>query len=85
VLALATEWRVSGPPSPSEGIFEPEEVRALIDVPALELVEPIDDRVWRRYESRPVNLRLNRFETPHMLVEIDGTVFTSVMMFLRKR
>ncbi len=22
---------------------------------------------------------------PHMLVEIDGTVFTSVMMFLRKR
>jgi SAM-dependent methyltransferase len=84
VLALATEWRVSGPPNPTEGIFEPEEVRALIDLPALELVEPIDDRVWHRYERRPVDLRLNRYETPHMLVEIDGTVFTSVMVFLRK-
>ena len=84
VLALATEWRVSGPSAAAEGIFEPDEVRALIDLPSLELVEPIDDRVWRRYDARPVNLRLNRYETPHMLVEIDGTVFTSVMMFLRK-
>lgn len=85
VLALATEWRVSGPMAREEGIFEPEDVRTLIDVPSLELVEPIDDRVWHRYAARPVNLKLNRYETPHMLVEIDGTVFTSVMMFLRKR
>ena len=35
-------------------------------------------------KRRPVNLRLNRYETPHMLLEIDGTVFTSVMMFLSK-
>jgi SAM-dependent methyltransferase len=84
VLALATEWRVSGPPGAAEGIFEPDEVRALIDIPSLALVQPIDDRVWQRYEGRPVNLRLNRYETPHMLLEIDGTVFTSVMMFLRK-
>lgn len=84
ILALATEWRVSGPPGPAEGIFEPDEVRRLIEMPSLRLIEPIDDRVWRRYEGRPVNLRLNRFETPHMLLEIDGTVFTSVMMFLRK-
>lgn len=69
----------------SAGIFEPDEVRALIDLPSLGLVEPIDDRVWSRDEGRPVNLRLNRHETPHMLVEIDGTVFTSVTMFLRKR
>ncbi len=85
VLALATEWRVRGPARPDEGIFEPDEVRGLIDLPSLELVEPIDDGVWRRYAGTPVNLRLNRYETPHMLVEIDGTVFTSVMMFLRKR
>jgi SAM-dependent methyltransferase len=84
VLALATEWRVSGPSGAAEGIFEPDEVRALIDLPSLALVQPIDDRVWERYEGRPVNLRLNRYETPHMLLEIDGTVFTSVMMFLRK-
>jgi hypothetical protein len=48
-------------------------------------VEPIDDRVWHRYAGQPVNLRLNRYETPHMIVEIDGTVFTSVIAFLRKR
>jgi len=28
VLALATEWQVSGPSGPHEGIFEPAEVRA---------------------------------------------------------
>jgi SAM-dependent methyltransferase len=85
VLVLATEWRVSGPRASDQEIFEPDEVRALVDMPSLSLVEPIDDGVWRRYENRPVNLRLNRYETPHMLVEIDGTVFTSVMMFLRKK
>ncbi len=85
VLALATEWRVSGPSGEREGIFEPDEVRGLVDMPSLELVEPIDDRVWTRYEATPVDLRRNRYETPHMLLEIDGTVFTSVMMFLRKR
>jgi len=84
VLALATEWHVSGPSGAHEGIFEPAEVRALIDLPSLQLIEPIDDRVWHRYAGQPVDLRLNRYETPHMLVEIDGTVFTSVMMFLRK-
>ncbi len=83
-LALATEWRVSGPPSPEEGVFEPDEVRALIDLPTLRLAEPLDDRVWSRYTATPVDLKRNRFETPHMLVEIDGTVFTSVMMFLRR-
>jgi SAM-dependent methyltransferase len=86
LLVLATEWHVNGPPPrPDEGIFEPAEVRGLVDLPSLELVEPIDDRVWQRYAATPVDLRLNRYETPHMLVAIDGTVFTSVLMFLKKR
>jgi SAM-dependent methyltransferase len=85
VLVAATEWHVSGPPAKHEDIFEPDEVRALFDLPSLQLVEPIDDRVWHRYAGQPVNLRLNRYETPHMIVEIDGTVFTSVIAFLRKR
>jgi len=85
LIVLATEWRVSGPASPGEDVFEPEDVRRLVAHPSLDLVEPIDDRVWQRYSAQPVNLRLNRFETPHMLVEIDGTVFTSVMLFLRKK
>jgi hypothetical protein len=76
---------VSGPSGAGEGIFEPEEVRALVDIPSLALVEPLDDRVWQRYEATPVDLRRNRYETPHMLLSIDGTVFTTVMLFLRKR
>jgi SAM-dependent methyltransferase len=85
VMAVATEWRVGGPPAPGEEVFEPEEIRRLVDLHTLELIETFDDRVWARYQTRPVNLRRNRYETPHMLVEIDGTVFTSAMLFLRKR
>jgi hypothetical protein len=47
-------------------------------------VQAIDDRVWDRYDTEPVNLRVDRFQTPHMLLEHDGAIFTSVMMFLRK-
>jgi len=82
VLALATEWCVNG--LASGEVFSPEQVRALIDVPSLALVEPIDDRVWRRYDADPVDLRVNRFQTPHMLLKDGDTVFTSVMVFLRK-
>ena len=39
----------------------------------------------RRYKTRPVNVRLTPYLAPHMLIEMDGTVFTSVMLFLRKR
>ena len=53
ILALATEWRVSGPSNPAEGIFEPEEIARLIEMPSLKLIEPIDDRVWRRYPRGP--------------------------------
>jgi hypothetical protein len=40
--------------------------------------------VYQRYETRPVNIRIEPHRAPHMLVEMDGTVFTSVMAFLRK-
>jgi SAM-dependent methyltransferase len=83
VLVLATEWCVSGPPR--DEVFQPAEIRALIDVPGVEPVEPLDDRVWTRYAGAAVDLRRNPYETPHMLVQIDGTVFTSVVLFLRKR
>ena len=82
VLVLATEWCVAGPATGE--VFAPEQVRALIDLPELRLVEPIDDRVWSRYQSEPVDLRANRFQTPHMLLKDGDTVFTSVMMFLTK-
>jgi SAM-dependent methyltransferase len=85
LVVLATEWRVAGPPSSVEEIFEPNDFRRLIDLPTLEIVQPLDADVWRRYRTTPVNLRLNRYETPHMLVEIDGTVFTSVIAFLRRK
>jgi SAM-dependent methyltransferase len=82
VLALATEYVISGPPH--EETFTPAEVHALLRESGLQLVEPIDEAVYRRYETRPVNIRLEPHRAPHMLVEMDGTVFTSVMAFLRK-
>jgi hypothetical protein len=65
-------------------VFTPEEIRRILDVPGLTPVEPIDERVWRRYEATPVDLVANPFETPHMLVRIEDTVFTSVLVFLKK-
>jgi SAM-dependent methyltransferase len=82
VLALATEYVISGPPH--EETFQPDEIRALIAESGLDPVEPIDEQVYRRWQTRPVNVRLAPYQSPHMLVEMDGTVFTSVMVFLRK-
>lgn len=82
VLALATEYVLAGPPH--EETFQPEEIQALIRESGLKLVEPIDERVYHRYLTRPVNVRLAPYQSPHMLVDMDGTVFTSVMVFLRK-
>ena len=83
VLALATEYVVSGPPH--EETFQPAEVRALIEASGLPLVEPIDELVYRRYESEPVDLADNPYRSPHMTVRLGDTVFTSVMVFLRKQ
>jgi SAM-dependent methyltransferase len=82
ILALATEWCVRG--AAGGEVFSPNDVRRLIDHPALRLVQPIDDRVWDRYQSEPVDLRVNRFQTPHMLLKDGDAIFTSVMMFLRR-
>jgi SAM-dependent methyltransferase len=82
ILALATEWCVRG--RAGGEVFSPDEVRRIIDHPSLQLVQPIDDRVWDRYDTEPVDLRVNRFQTPHMLLKDGDAVFTSVMMFLRR-
>ena len=82
ILALATEWCVRG--RAGGEVFSPDEVRRLIDHPSLQLVQPIDDRVWDRYDTEPVDLRVNRFQTPHMLLKDGDAIFTSVMMFLRR-
>ena len=82
VVVVATEYRVAGPPR--EEVFEPEEIHRLFDLPGLRLAGPIDTGVWRRYEATPVDLGHNPFETPHMLVRIGDTVFTSVLAFLRR-
>jgi len=82
ILALATEWCVRG--TAGGEVFSPNDVRRLIDHPELRLVQPIDDRVWDRYQSEPVDLRVNRFQTPHMLLKDGDAIFTSVMMFLRR-
>jgi SAM-dependent methyltransferase len=82
VLALATEWCVRG--RAGGEIFSPAEVRHIIEHPTLQLVQPIDDRVWDRFETPPVDLRVDRFQSPHMLLKHDEAIFTSVFVFLRK-
>lgn len=82
VLAVATEYILSGPDS--DEAFQPDAIRRLFDVPGLSLVNPIDEAVYRRYDASVVDLRTNMDQRPHMVVEIDGTRFTSVMVFLRK-
>ncbi len=83
ILALATEYVLNGPPH--EETFQPEEIAALVDQPGLELVQPIDDRVYRRYDYTAIDLYQNPYQTPHMVVRFNDTVFTTVMVFLRKR
>lgn len=82
VLALATEWCVRG--QAAGEVFSPAQVRAILDHPCLRLVQPIDDRVWDRYETEPVDLRVDRFQSPHMLLKHDEAIFTSVVVFLEK-
>ena len=82
LLVLATEYMLSG--TPHEEVFTPADVHALIARPALRLIEPIDEHVYRRYEYKAVDLYKNRFQTPHMVVRMGDTVFTTVMMFLEK-
>jgi len=83
VLALATEYILAGPPH--HEAFTPEQVRLLLQHPQLTLVEPVDEQVWDRHEYTPIDLRVNPLQTPHMVVTDNGSVFTSVMAFLRKK
>jgi len=82
ILALATEYALGGPPG--EDVFQPQEIHALIAQPGLDLVEPIDEQVYRRYKTVPVDVVNDPYRTPHMVVHVFDTVFTSVMLFLRK-
>jgi SAM-dependent methyltransferase len=82
ILALATEWCVRG--TAGGEVFSPAEVRRILDHPRLRLVQPIDDRVWDRYDTPPVDLRVDRFQSPHMLLKHDEAIFTSVFVFLEK-
>jgi SAM-dependent methyltransferase len=82
ILALATEYLLHGPPH--KETFQPDDIARLIDQPGLELVQPIDTSVFRRYAMTPVDLYETPFQTPHMVVRFNDSVFTTVMVFLRK-
>jgi SAM-dependent methyltransferase len=82
VLAIATEYVIAGPPHPET--FQPAEIHALIERAGLPLVQPIDDSVYRRYAYAAVNLYRNPHQTPHMVVRMNDTIFTTVFAFLRK-
>lgn len=82
VLALATEYVLAGPPH--DETFQPAEIDTLVKESGLALVEPIDTRVYQRYSYAPIDLHATPYQTPHMVVRFGDTVFTTVMMFLRK-
>ena len=82
LVVVATEYILAGPSH--EEAFQPHEVHALFDRPRLGLVEPIDEKVYQRYEYVAVDLRRNPHQTPHMVVRDGDTVFTSVMAFLNR-
>jgi SAM-dependent methyltransferase len=82
VLVLATEYMLSG--APHDEVFQPADLHALIRRSGLRLVQPIDENVYQRYEYVAVDLYKNRFQTPHMVVRMGETVFTTVMVFLEK-
>jgi SAM-dependent methyltransferase len=83
LLAIATEYVLDGPPR--EETFQPREFEMLISQQGLDLVEPVDTGVYRRYRYSPVDLERDPLQAPHMLVRLGDTIFTSVMVFLRKR
>ncbi|HEX4348451.1 MAG TPA: class I SAM-dependent methyltransferase [Vicinamibacterales bacterium] len=83
ILALATEYVLAGPPH--EETFQPAEFMGLIDQAGLELVEPIDTNVYKRYSFTPIDLYKNPYQSPHMVVRFNDTVFTTVFVFLRRR
>lgn len=82
VLALATEYVLDGPPH--DETFQPAEFASLVAQPGLELVQPLDASVYRRYECTAIDLYRNPYQTPHMVVRFNDTVFTTAMVFLRK-
>jgi SAM-dependent methyltransferase len=82
ILALATEYVLDGPSH--EETFQPAELDELIDQPGLELVESIDVGVYDRYDCAAVDLQRNPYQSPHMVVRLGDTVFTTVMVFLRR-
>jgi SAM-dependent methyltransferase len=83
VVVVATEYRLSGPPYPD--VFDGAQIQQLFDRPALRLVEPIDESVYRRYRYMPIDLVRLPYQTPHLVVKVGQTVFTSVIAFLEKR
>jgi SAM-dependent methyltransferase len=82
ILVLATEYVLEGPSHPET--FLPQEIAELIDQPGLELVQPIDESVYERYSYSAVDLYKNPYQAPHMVVRFGDTVFTTVMVFLRR-
>jgi SAM-dependent methyltransferase len=82
MLVLATEYIVEGPPV--DEAFTPDDVHALVSRPGLRLIQPIDERVYARYDITPVDIERNPYQTPHMAVRIGDTVFTSVIAFLER-
>ena len=68
--------------------FTPEELDTFLIKPSgLELIEPIkfDQPSLEPYVRNPIKLPEEKDMVPHLVLEHNGVLFTSVMMFLRKK
>ncbi len=83
LVVVATEYILEGPPHPEA--FLPAQIHTLFDRPRLRLAQPIDEGVYRRYRYSAVDLYGNPHQTPHMVVRMNDTVFTTVFAALIKQ
>lgn len=84
MAVIATEAVLNGVPHAE--FFLPDELYTyLVEPSGLQLVEPIDLTITPALLQAPHDLRAGAEEvSPHIVCQIDGVVFTSVLLFLRK-
>jgi SAM-dependent methyltransferase len=94
LAAVATEVVVNGQPGWSEPgleLFSPEDLLELAGLQGLEPVEPVDFSVSPATTQAVVPLRQavedaarGKVDYPHLVLEHQGRLYTSVMLFLRR-
>ncbi len=95
IAAITTECIVNGAPTlsqPGLELFTPQDIEKLRDaIQNLELIEPIRFDISERTLARPIKLakaiadaQRGHTDYPHVILEMDGRLWTSISLFFRK-